>query len=156
MRIRPLLVTVPGAILPAPYGGQDCMLMVYLDQQKLLARQLTASDIHNALRNQTSCCRPATIKIKATDWMVQTNATPMQIEHFDDIPIKREGNAYIYMRDVADVRLVGPPQTNCGPGGRQTGRHDRRDEKRARPRPWTWSTGSRRRSRAPKRSCRRA
>ena len=52
-------------------------------------------------------------KIKVTDWMVQTNAIPLQVEDFNDIPIKREGNAFIYLRDVADVQLAGPPQTNA-------------------------------------------
>ena len=113
MQIRPLLVTVPGAILPAPYGGQPVMLLVSLDQQKLLARQLTAEDIHKAFGSQNIVLPAGDQKIKATDWMVQTNATPMQVEDFNNIPIKREGNAYIYMRDVADVRLAGPPQTNA-------------------------------------------
>ncbi|MGH7168142.1 MAG: efflux RND transporter permease subunit [Nitrospiraceae bacterium] len=113
MQIRPLLVTIPGAILPAPYGGQPVMLLVSLDQQKLLARQLTASDIHKAFGSQNIVLPAGDQKIKATDWMVQTNATPMQVEDFNNIPIKREGNAYIYMRDVADVRLAGPPQTNA-------------------------------------------
>ena len=31
MRIRPLLVTVPGIVLPHPYGGQDMQVMVNLD-----------------------------------------------------------------------------------------------------------------------------
>jgi multidrug efflux pump subunit AcrB len=113
MQIRPLLVTIPGAILPAPYGGQPVMLLVSLDQQKLLARQLTASDIHKAFGRQNIVLPAGDQKIKATDWMVQTNATPMQVEDFNNIPIKREGNAYVYMRDVADVRLAGPPQTNA-------------------------------------------
>ena len=113
MQIRPLLVTIPGAILPAPYGGNPVMLLVSLDQQKLLARQLTATDIHKAFGNQNIVLPAGDQKIKATDWMVQTNATPMQVEDFNNIPIKREGNSYIYMRDVADVRLAGPPQTNA-------------------------------------------
>ncbi len=113
MQIRPLLVTIPGAILPAPYGGQPVMLLVSLDQQKLLARHLTASDVHRAFGSQNIVLPAGDQKIKATDWMVQTNATPMQVEDFNHIPIKREGNAYIYMRDVADVRLAGPPQTNA-------------------------------------------
>ena len=54
MRIRPLLVTVPGAILPHPYGGQDMQVMVNLDQQKLLARHLTPADIHDALMKAIS------------------------------------------------------------------------------------------------------
>ncbi|MBM4133709.1 MAG: efflux RND transporter permease subunit [Nitrospira sp.] len=113
MQIRPLLVTIPGAILPAPYGGNPVMLLVSLDQQKLLARQLTATDVHKAFGRQNIVLPAGDQKIKATDWMVQTNATPMQVEDFNNIPIKREGNAFIYMRDVADVRLAGPPQTNA-------------------------------------------
>ena len=53
------------------------------------------------------------MKLRATDWLVQTNATPLQVEAFNNIPIKRVGNATIYMRDVADVRLGGPPQVNA-------------------------------------------
>nr|CCD32252.1 Acriflavin resistance protein [Methylocystis sp. SC2] len=44
---------------------------------------------------------------------MQTNATPMQVDDFNNIPIKRVGNATVYMRDVADVRLGGPPQINA-------------------------------------------
>ena len=37
----------------------------------------------------------------------------MKIEHFGDIPIKREGNAFIYLRDVATVQLMGRVQQNA-------------------------------------------
>ncbi len=113
MRIRPLLVTVPGIVLPHPYGGQDMQVMVNLDQQKLLARNLTPADIHNALMQQYLVLPSGDIKIKQTDWIVQTNASPMQIEHFSDIPVKREDNTYIYLRDVATVRLMGRVQQNA-------------------------------------------
>lgn len=112
-QIRPLLVEIPGAILPHPYGGQPMQLLVSLDQQKLLARHLTASDIHKALRDQSIVLPAGDQKIEATDWMVQTNASPMNVEDFNNIPIKRKGNSYIYVRDVADVQLAGPPQTNA-------------------------------------------
>ena len=112
-RIRPLLVTIPGAILPHPYGGKPKQLLVSLDQQKLLARHLTAADIHKAFGNQNIVLPAGDQKIKGTDWMVQTNAMPLQVEDFNNIPIKRDGNAFIYMRDVADVTLAGPPQTNA-------------------------------------------
>lgn len=112
-KIRPFLVTIPGAILPHPYGGQDKQLLVSLDQQKLKARRLTAADVHNALGRQSIVLPAGDMKLKATDWMVQTNATPMRVEDFNNIPIKANGNATIYMRDVADVRLGGPPQINA-------------------------------------------
>jgi multidrug efflux pump subunit AcrB len=112
MRIRPLLVTVPGIILPHPYGGQDMQVMVNLDQQKLLARHLAPADIHKILMRQYRVLPSGDIKINTTDWIVQTNASPLQIEDFDNIPIKREGNAFVYLRDVATVRLMGRVQQN--------------------------------------------
>jgi len=66
-QIRPLLVEIPGAILPHPYGGQPMQLLVSLDQQKLLARHLTASDIHKALRNQSIVLPAGDQKIEAMD-----------------------------------------------------------------------------------------
>jgi len=117
MRIRPLLVTVEGAILPHPYGGQDMQVMVNLDQQKLLARHLTPSDIHDVLMQQYRVVPTGDIKIKSTDWIVQTNASPMQIDEFANIPIKRDRvgdhDAFVYLRDVATVSLMGRVQQNA-------------------------------------------
>jgi multidrug efflux pump subunit AcrB len=113
MRIRPLLVTIPGAILPHPYGGQDMQVMINLDQQKLLARHLTPADIHQALDRQNLVLPGGDLKIKSTDWIVLTNAQPLKIEDFDDIPIKKEGNAWIHLRDVSVTRLAGRVQTNA-------------------------------------------
>ncbi len=112
MRIRPMLVTIPGAILPHPYGGQDMQVMINVDQQKLMARHLTTEDVHQAIERQNLVLPGGDMKIKETDWLVLTNASPLKIEEFDDIPIKRDGNAYVHLRDVATVRLAGRVQTN--------------------------------------------
>lgn len=112
-QIRNQLVTIPGAIVPHPYGGQPAQLLVSLDQQKLQAHHLTAMDVHKAFGDQSLVLPAGDQKIGTTDWMVQTNASPLEIESFNKIPIKRVGNATIYIRDVADVRVAGPPQTNA-------------------------------------------
>ncbi len=112
MRIRPLMVTVPGIVLPHPYGGQDMQVMVNFDQQKLLARHLTPTDIHDVLMKQYLVLPSGDIKIKPTDWIVMTNASPLKIEDFADMPIKRDGNAFVYLRDVATVQLMGRVQQN--------------------------------------------
>jgi multidrug efflux pump subunit AcrB len=113
-RIRTLLVTIPGAILPQPYGGKPQQLLVSLDKQKLLAHNISATDVHNAFGDQSIVLPAGDMKIKQTDWMVQTNATPMLVEDFNNIPIKRVDatNATVYLRDVADVQIAGPPQIN--------------------------------------------
>ncbi|HEU4686468.1 MAG TPA: efflux RND transporter permease subunit [Nitrospira sp.] len=113
MRIRPLLVTVPGIVLPHPYGGQDMQVMVNLDPQKMLARNLTPKDIHDILMQQYRVLPSGDIKIMPTDWIVQTNASPLRIDDFANIPVKREGNAFVYLRDVATVRLMGRVQQNA-------------------------------------------
>jgi hypothetical protein len=78
----------------------------------LLARHLTPADVHDILMRQYRVLPSGDIKIHSTDWIVQTNASPLKIEDFDNIPIKREGNAFVYLRDVATVRLMGRVQQN--------------------------------------------
>lgn len=112
IRIRSLLVTIPGAVVPHPYGGMDSFVMVALNQQQLQAHHMSAMDVQNALDRQ-NIVRPAgDQKIGPTDWMVQTNATPRTLEDIANIPIKRIGNAVVYVHDVADVYRGGHPQTN--------------------------------------------
>ena len=111
-QLRPLIVVIPGAIVPHPYGGKPKQLLVSLDKDKMLARNVSASDVHAAFDRQNIVLPAGDMKIKQTDWMVQTNAMPPDIEEFNTIPIKREGNSFIFLRDVADVQLAGPPQTN--------------------------------------------
>ncbi|MEO9061528.1 MAG: efflux RND transporter permease subunit, partial [Nitrosospira sp.] len=111
-QLRPLIVVIPGAIVPHPYGGKPKQLLVSLDQNKMLARNISPTDVHAAFDRQNIVLPAGDMKIKQTDWMVQTNAMPPTIPEFNDIPIKREGNSFIFLRDVADVQLAGPPQTN--------------------------------------------
>ncbi|GAN55591.1 efflux RND transporter permease subunit [Tanticharoenia sakaeratensis] len=110
--VRPLLATVPGAVVAHPYGGMDSFVMIALNQNQLRAHHLSASDVQAALRDQNIVLPAGDEKIDATDWMVQTNATPETMEDIANIPVKRVGNAVIYIRDIADVYRGGHPQTN--------------------------------------------
>jgi multidrug efflux pump subunit AcrB len=111
-QLRPLIVVIPGAIVPHPYGGQPMQLLVSLKKNELLAHNLSPTDIHAAFDRQNIVLPAGDMKIKPTDWMVQTNAMPPHIDQFNSIPVKREGNSFIFLGDVADVQLAGPPQTN--------------------------------------------
>ncbi|MDI2112449.1 efflux RND transporter permease subunit [Commensalibacter nepenthis] len=110
--IRPSLVSVAGAALPSPYGGTANNVQVSLNQKRLLAYGLTATDVGNALNQQNIVLPAGDQKIGAVDFMVQTNATPRAIEEFNNIPIKQVGNATVYLKDVAWVHRGGSPQTN--------------------------------------------
>ena len=110
--IRPALVSVPGVAIPAPYGGTQPNVEVDLDQAKLLEHGLSATDVGHALANQNIVLPAGDQKIGAIDFMVATNATPIAIDSFNNLPIKQVGNAVVYLRDVAYVHRGGPPQQN--------------------------------------------
>ena len=83
-----------------------------LDQAKLLARGLSAQDVGRALAQQNVVLPAGDRKSARIDFLVQTNAAPVQIATFNRLPIKQVGNAMVTVGDVAYVHLGGPPQTN--------------------------------------------
>jgi multidrug efflux pump subunit AcrB len=111
--IRPLLVSVPGVAVPPPYGGTLNNVEVDLDQQKLLALGLSAQDVSQALAQQDIVLPAGDQKIGAIDFLVQTNAQPVDVATFNSLPIKQVGTAVVTVGDVAHVHLGGQPQTNA-------------------------------------------
>jgi multidrug efflux pump subunit AcrB len=111
--IRPGLVSVPGVAIPAPYGGTASDVEVDLDQQKLLAHNLSAQDVGHALSQQNIVLPAGDEKIGTLDFLVETNASPVEIATFNALPIKKVNGAVVTVGDVAYVHLGGPPQTNA-------------------------------------------
>ena len=110
--IRPMLVSVPGVAVPAPYGGTPANVQVDLDQQKLLAHGLSAQDVSHALAQQNIVLPAGDQKIGKIDFLVETNASPLNVATFNALPIKQVGGTVVTVGDVAHVYLGGPPQTN--------------------------------------------
>src|SRR6202034_875024 len=108
--IRPLLVSVPGVAVPAPYGGTSNNVQVDLDQQKLLALGLSAQDVSNALANQDIVLPAGDQKIGTIDFLVENNAQPVNVATFNSLPIKQVGNTVVTVGDVAYVHRGGQPQ----------------------------------------------
>ncbi len=110
--ICPALITVPGVAIPTPYGGTSRVVQVDLNQRALLQHGLSAQDVSKALSTQNIVLPAGDEKIGKLDYLVATNAAPVNVDTFNDLPIKQVGNATVYLRDVAFVHRGGPPQTN--------------------------------------------
>ncbi|MGA7776264.1 MAG: efflux RND transporter permease subunit [Paraburkholderia sp.] len=110
--IRPQLVAVPGAAIPTPYGGASLNVEIDLNQTKLLAHGLSAVDVAHALSSQNVVLPAGDQKIGGLDFMVETNASPIAVSTFNDLPIKTVGGATVYLHDVAYVHRGSPPQIN--------------------------------------------
>ncbi|MET1046534.1 MAG: efflux RND transporter permease subunit [Hyphomicrobium sp.] len=110
--IRTRLVTVPGAAVPYPYGGKTRQVQIDLDETALRAKGLSAQDVQNAFSAQNLINPVGTQKIGATEYTMQLNNAPSDIDALGDLPIKAVNGAMVYIRDVAHVRDGNPPQQN--------------------------------------------
>ncbi|MHB8884231.1 MAG: efflux RND transporter permease subunit [Methylovirgula sp.] len=117
--LRPQLVTVPGAVVPYPYGGKLREMMISLNPKQLQAKGLSPADVLNAVAKQYLVLPSGTVKISQFEYDVHVNGTTRSVKHLNNLPIKTVGNATIYLRDVATVANGFAPQTNIV---RQNGR----------------------------------
>lgn len=103
-RVRQQLSTVPGTLLPAPYGGVARQIMVDMDQNQLLAKGLTPTDIVAAIQAQNLTLPSGTAKVGDKEYTVSTNSSPKDALMLNDVPVKNVNGSLVYMRDVAHVR----------------------------------------------------
>jgi len=103
-RVRQQLTTVPGTLLPTPYGGVARQIMVDLDQNALLAKGITPIDVTAAINAQNVTLPSGTAKVDTREYTVSTNSSPVDALMLNDVPIKTVDGKLVYMRDVAHVR----------------------------------------------------
>lgn len=103
-RVRQQLSTVPGTLLPTPYGGVARQIMVDLDQNALFAKGITPLDVVAAINAQNLTLPSGTAKIGAHEYTVSTNSSPVDALSLNDVPVKTVNGSIVYMRDVAHVR----------------------------------------------------
>ena len=110
--IRTQLVTVPGTAIPYSYGGKQREVMVDLNTQAMQSKGIGPSDVVNAMGNQNLILPGGTSKIGSLEYDVEINGSPATVAELNNMPIKTQNGATIYVRDVAHVRDGFPPQTN--------------------------------------------
>jgi CzcA family heavy metal efflux pump len=110
--LRPQLVTIPGAVIPFPFGGKQRQVMIDLNPDLLQAKGLSPQDVLNAVLNQYLVLPGGTAKVNEFEYDIRTNSSPRMVAELNDLPVKQVGNSTIYLRDVANVRDGFAPQTN--------------------------------------------
>lgn len=110
--VRTQLVTVPGTAIPYSFGGKQRQVMVDLMPQALIAKGLSPSDVVNAIVSQNLILPGGTSKIGSLEYDVQINGSPPEVEGLNNLPVKSQNGATLYVHDVANVRDGYPPQTN--------------------------------------------
>ncbi|MGB6686493.1 MAG: efflux RND transporter permease subunit [Terracidiphilus sp.] len=110
--IRTQLITIPGAVVPSPYGGKQREIVVNMDQAAMQSKGIAPADVLNALARQSVVMPSGTIKIGQSEYDVRTNGSPRTVEDLANIPLKQVNGTTIYLRDVASVSDGFQVQTN--------------------------------------------
>jgi multidrug efflux pump subunit AcrB len=110
--IRPALASVQGTAIPTPYGGKERQIQINLNPQALQADHLSAQDLEVALAAQNQIIPAGTMKVGDFEYDVKLNNSPSVVDELNNLPVKQENGATIYMRDVAHVADSNPPQRN--------------------------------------------
>jgi multidrug efflux pump subunit AcrB len=110
--VRTQLITVPGAVVPYPYGGKQRQVMVTMNQGLMQSKGISPLEVLNAVNSQNLILPSGTVKIGESELDVRLNTAPKAVTELGDIPIKQIGNSTLYVHDVATVGDGFAPQTN--------------------------------------------
>ena len=110
--VRPQLVTVPGAVVPLPYGGKQRQVMINMNQELMQSKGIAPLDVLNAVNAQNVVAPSGTAKIGPNEYDIRLNSAPRTVLELSNIPVKQVSNTTIYLRDIATVSDGFQVQTN--------------------------------------------
>ena len=74
--IRPQLITVPGAVIPSPYGGKQRQIMINMDQRLMQAKESPRAMCVGALTAQSAVLPSGTAKIGQSEYDILKQRSP--------------------------------------------------------------------------------
>ncbi len=110
--LRPQLITIPGTAVPYPYGGRQRVVAVDIDNDALLARGLSPSDVVNAVGAQNLILPSGTAKFGALERNVSVEGSTSSIAALNDLPVRSQNGGTIRLSEVAYVHDGSSPQQN--------------------------------------------
>lgn len=102
-RIRPMFASVPGLSAPPPFGANSRSVVVNVDPQRLRAFNLSADQVVEAIAKNNVMTPSGNIRINNTMYVTTINSLEKEVTDFGEIPIVTNGNATVFVKDVARV-----------------------------------------------------
>jgi multidrug efflux pump subunit AcrB len=110
--VRNMLGAVPGCVAPVVVGGKDRTILIYLNQEKLQARNLSPLDVVEALRQGNQMITPGTAYFGDNQVLLDTNLMVTDVKEINDFPIRIKPGDSVYLRDVGEARDSYTTQTS--------------------------------------------
>ncbi len=103
-KVRSQVATVPGAALPAPFGGKYRQIQVYVDPLKLEAHQLSLMDVVRSVNDSNLILPAGDVRIGPFDYNIYADTQVETIEDIARIPLKTVGHSSVLVGDVAEAK----------------------------------------------------
>lgn len=103
--VQPKLQTLDGVAGATILGGQPFAMRIWLDPKRMAAHGVTATDVSNALLANNYLAAPGATKGSTVSVNIATTTDLHDAKGFGDIVLRKEGDALVRIKDVADVEL---------------------------------------------------
>ena len=110
--VRNQIASIPGISFGPPLGGKVRQITVFMDQQRMLARGISPSDVVKAINAQSAIIPAGDIKIGDLDYYVYSNSLIDAVDKINDIPIKVVNGTPILVRDIGTAADSSAIQTS--------------------------------------------
>ncbi len=110
--LRNRLQGITGVIAPAVYGGKLRRILAYVDRDKLYARDLSPMDVVHALRGSNVFIPTGDAKFGDMHYFIQANGMVPKVAQLNDVPLKVQDGAPVFLKDVGEAKDAHQIQTN--------------------------------------------
>ena len=110
--LRNMLGGIQGIVAPAVYGGKLRRIYIYVEPEKLEARGLSAVDVMEAVHKSSTMIPTGFANIGDLNYNVNAGGLIKNIDDFNNIVVKYDKGAPVYVKDVGYAADAGAIQTN--------------------------------------------
>ncbi len=110
--MRNRLQAIQGVIAPAVYGGVLRRILVYVDPEKLEARNMSALQVAEGLDQSNPFVPIGSATLGGTEYFILSNAMVEDIEELNDIPLSVVNGVPLRIRDVGFAKDSHQIQSN--------------------------------------------
>ncbi|HUR59197.1 MAG TPA: efflux RND transporter permease subunit [Opitutaceae bacterium] len=102
-RVRPSFATLPGVSAPPPFGGSSRGIIVNVNPERMRAYGLSPDEIVKALAEANTISPSGNMNLGDKYPIVAMNAIVTNIKDLEAVPLRRNEQGAVFVRDVATV-----------------------------------------------------
>jgi multidrug efflux pump subunit AcrB len=110
--VRNMIMQKPGATAPVVIGGKVRAVMLYLNENDMVARKISPAQVMRAVDDYNLFFPSGDVKIGDLDYALSSNSMFNLVKRFSDIPITPQPGKTYFLGDIAEPKDSAFIQTN--------------------------------------------